>query len=568
MRLNIQRGLAALFLCVLTASPSFAQTTAPTQYGPGGALNVYEPAIPTTAISLTAACSTPATPLQCAAGSAVVFPTLGAADFSARFAGTFVGTAAVETSDDGTNFTAQNLNQGAITGILSISQTVTAPGTWRTSVASVGYVAIVATAYTSGTITVAPYLSGKSSEVEVRSAVPLSVMPNPSASPFPIALQSGASPLPVTTPAPLGTNAADSGVNVHLLNAPTPQPFPTDASSRQIISPSTLPTPQPFPTDASGRQVISPTGLPTPLAVQPISGAPTPQPFATDGSGYQIISPTNLPTPRAVQPISIASGADTTGSLTSPGTAPTSARAVQTIAITPSTTNLTAVSTGSTGTQPAGSTVVVNMNGAQTASLIIGGTYSLSGTVEKTFDGTNWINAGWIQDNVSPPGIGTGSYGPNSSQSIQICAPSALQVRFRVTTYTSGTGLPFLTPTPFTSCLPYQSFSVLGTSGQTAIIAANTTLAAATFSAVGSVGYCKSELLVFAGTTTATGTLTVYGANDSSTGVFGTVGTTTALASGANQIDIPLSAYAPIRYVKLQSSQALTAYSANLSCSY
>ncbi len=234
---------------------------------------------------------------------------------------------------------------------------------------------------------------------------------------------------------------------------------------------------------------------------------------------------------------------------------PSSSLGVNTIASANAVANvaLNAASSSASGTQPAGSTAVVNMNGASTATLVVQGTFVLSGIVEKTYDGTNWMNAVWTQDNVVPAGIGSGGYGPNSIQPIQIFAPNALQVRFRVTSYTSGTGNAYLAPTPFSPYIPNPQTIVSSASGytgtQTGTVAAGNATAGP-FSQTLSSGFSASAVSYFFNASAAT-TLYVMVSPDNTNFFLGA--TQTLSAAGTGVISLPAS-----RYIKTASSAGIT----------
>jgi hypothetical protein len=110
---------------------------------------------------------------------------------------------------------------------------------------------------------------------------------------------------------------------------------------------------------------------------------------------------------------------------------------------------------------------------------------------------------------------------------------------------------------------PTVSFNANSANGAIYTIATNTTLAAATYSAVVSIGYSKTSTLFFLATCTTAGTVTIALSGEGTYYANHLVTITMPIGTTGIVLSLP-----PLRYVKLISTVALTAFTANVTTSY
>jgi hypothetical protein len=141
------------------------------------------------------------------------------------------------------------------------------------------------------------------------------------------------------------------------------------------------------------------------------------------------------------------------------------------------------------------------------------------------------------------------------------------QTRQRITVDNITTGLTLGTVTTVGTVSNITAGTVnLGTGcGLQSTVATNTTLASSTYSATTTMNYCDSMICYFTGTGASSGTVSIYGSSDNTT--FFQLPTAYQIAVSTTPVTTVLNIPA-CRYVKIQSTVALSAYSLQFQGTY
>jgi hypothetical protein len=232
-----------------------------------------------------------------------------------------------------------------------------------------------------------------------------------------------------------------------------------------------------------------------------------------------------------------------------------------------------------TGVAPANSQVQLTLAGANYATCVIPtGTASLIVIPEMSLDGLSWITCNYqvLTSNVAPANA-TYTYN-GTAVGIYIFAPSALYVRLRCSTFTSGSAAVTFSADTFSSAPPIYTIptittvgtvsavsnAVIGaTSGAFYTIASNSTLAALTNSTAVSMGFSTVSTLFFLATCATAGVVTIALSAEGTYWVNWIV--TITLPVGTTGIVLTLP---PLRNVRLQSTVALTAFTASVTVKF
>ena len=579
--------------------------------------------------------SVPLAPISIACGSAATIALYGSSDFGLSIAGLPAGAAAtwIE-SNNGSNFfpfpmlpisggpaVTSTSSNGLFEGSTSIATTVQIAITGCSSGAATASLTLGSGSSVSNVLN--PGSGGGSGSVAVSSLPPVTIASLP-----PVAFAS-----PVPTPIPDSTLSPHP---VQVIGSPTVVLSTTGLGSSAGLPffvttppPVVIPSPYPIATNALGQAVVA-AATTVPVAVQTLPGISVVTmppavisslpPVTLTGPGTTSANPlfVNTPPPAVIPtPFAIATNAlgqavvaqattvassvssDTTGKVNAPGTLGSNADSVQgagasalplltgVLQFAQTIGNLTAASTSSTGTQPAGSVVTTSMiqNGVQATSVVA----TLNGPAVEAvaFEGSDdplcttsttavWyaVDATFLSSSSSATAAYTSATLTNPANAYSISRPGLTCVRIRATSFTSGSIAVRLSPSgaPATYA-PYTSVTATlgnGSGTSQAIGTAATTLAVGTASAgpfltSGNIGWTIQPTLFVNATATAAGTVSIQGSFDSATYTSLPASTNVAIAAGSNSLGQTVPSF---RYYRIWSTVALTAVTAQVGGAY